>query len=83
MRKELDKINTNWDARKKKLEHEIDILSNTQNRLIEDKNKEKKAAEKAQKGLQKKINILNGETALTDQGIGKYEIMISNLKQRE
>jgi len=29
MRKELDKINTNWDARKKKLEHEIDILSNT------------------------------------------------------
>jgi len=29
MRKELDKINTNWDARKKKLEHEIDILLNT------------------------------------------------------
>ena len=51
--------------------------------MIEDKNKEKKAAEKAQNGLDKKIRIINQETILTDQGIGKYEIMIQNLKERE
>ena len=83
LKKELETIGADWEAKKKALQHEINKLNEASIQALEEKTREQQAFEQQRNALKKKNDSILKNIDDTNMEIRKYKEMIANLKNQE